>query len=274
MSGGNLRESAPVRVVSLVPSLTAALAALGVADCLVGVTDYCRRGAPSAAARVGGTKFPSVDAVLALDPDLVLANREENRAEDVAALRAAGVEVLVTYPRAVADVAPMLRAVGTAVGASPSAVERAAGAVEEAAAVAERGRPAAPVPVVALIWRKPWMGVGTDTYVDDLLACSGFANLLGGLDGRYPRLDAETVRGLHPRLVLLPSEPYAFDVSDLPAVHELFGRVATRFVDGELLTWHGPDTAAALSELTAVARASAAAGGRHPSADSWARRRA
>lgn len=260
MNRGALRQTAPVRVVSLVPSLTAALAAFGAADCLVGVTDYCRRGAPPHAARVGGTKFPSVDAVRAVDPHLVLANQEENRAEDVAALRAAGIEVLVTYPRAVADIAPMLRSVGAAVGASPSRVDRAADAVEEAARLAERDRPAQPVPVVALIWRKPWMGVGTDTYVDDLLACSGFANVLAGLDGRYPRLDAETVRNLHPRLVLLPSEPYAFAVSDLPAVHDLFGRVATRFIDGELLTWPGPDTAAALAELTAVARALADVG--------------
>lgn len=258
MSAGTPRQAPPARVVSLVPSLTAAVADLGAGGRLVGVTDYCRRGAPPAAARVGGTKFPSVDAVLALDADLVLANQEENRAEDVAALRAAGVEVLVTYPRTVADVAPMLRAVGTAVGAGASTVERAARAVEAAAEVAARNRPTPPVPVVALIWRKPWMGVGADTYVHDLLTHSGFDNLLAQLDGRYPRLDAATVRGLRPRLILLPSEPYAFTVSDLPSVHELFGRVATRFVDGELLTWHGPDTATALSELTALAHACAA----------------
>lgn len=258
MSGATPRESRPLRVVSLVPSLTAAVADLGVAGSLVGVTDYCRRGAPPSAARVGGTKFPSVDAVLALDADLVLANREENRAEDVAALRAAGIEVLVTYPRTVADVAPMVRSVGTAVGASAAVVERAAGAVEAAVGAAERHRPAAAVPVVALIWRKPWMGVGANTYVHDLLTRSGFDNLLAGFEGRYPRLEAAAVRCLHPRLVLLPSEPYAFAVSDLPGVHELFGRVTTRFVDGELLTWHGTDTPTALAELTALARACAA----------------
>src|SRR5690348_2075165 len=88
------------RVVSLVPSLTEAIAATR-RDVLVGATDWCSHPAGLDVARVGGTKWPRVDAVLALEPDLVVANAEENRPEDVAALRAAGVEVLVTAPATV-----------------------------------------------------------------------------------------------------------------------------------------------------------------------------
>ncbi len=88
-----------MRIVSLVPSLTEAVAALGRADALVGVTRWCEIGAPDGAARIGGTKNPDVVAVVALAPDLVLANTEENRAEDLAALRAAGLAVHETFPR-------------------------------------------------------------------------------------------------------------------------------------------------------------------------------
>nr|MBA2528866.1 ABC transporter substrate-binding protein [Euzebyales bacterium] len=87
-----------MRIVSLVPSVTGTLAALGAGDRLVGVTDYCTHGAPHGATRVGGTKNPSLDAVVALAPDVVVANAEENREADLAALRAAGLDVRVTYP--------------------------------------------------------------------------------------------------------------------------------------------------------------------------------
>jgi ABC-type hemin transport system substrate-binding protein len=239
-----------VRVVSLVPSLTEAVAALGLADRLVGVTRYCERGAPDGAARVGGTKNPDVAAVVELAPDAVLANTEENRAEDLDALRAAGLDVVETFPRTVDDVAPLLREVAAALG-DPDAGEEAARAVDEAATRADAVAPRTPVAACTLIWRKPWMAVGPDTFVDDLLRRCGFANVLAGWDERYPRLDPSLV--LRPEVVLLPTEPYAFDADDLPAVRELLGDVPHRFVDGRILTWHGPSTAEALDAFSALA---------------------
>lgn len=241
-----------MRVVSLVPSLTEAVAALGAARHLVGVTRYCTVGAPDAAARVGGTKNPRVDEVLALGPDLVLANVEENRRREVEALQAAGVDVHVTYPRTVADVGPLLVDLAVRLGV-PGAADALVAELDAALARAARDRPGAAVPALTLIWRKPWMGVGPNTFVDDLLDRCGFANVLAGSGERYPRL-GQPPRP-RPDVVLLPDEPYAFGPEDLPALHGWLGDVPHRFVDGRLLTWHGPSTARAVGTFTDLARA-------------------
>jgi ABC-type Fe3+-hydroxamate transport system substrate-binding protein len=238
------------RIVSIVPSLTETVAVLGLADHLVGVTTYCEVGAPDTAARIGGTKNPDVDAIVALEPTIVLANTEENRPADLEALRTAGCCVHETFPRTVAEVAPMLVELGAALDAV-GAAGALADAVELATTRTARRRPRTPVTACTLIWRKPWMGVGPDTFVDDLLRVCGFSNVLVGSDERYPRLDPALY--LRPEVVLLPSEPYAFGEEDLPAVRELLGDVPHRFVDGQLLTWHGQRTAAALERFTDLA---------------------
>lgn len=239
------------RIVSLVPSVTHALAALGAGDRVVGVTDWCTRGVPAGAARVGGTKNPSVDRVAALAPDAVVVNLEENRADDVDALAAAGIELVVTHPRRVGDVAALIRRLADLVG-RPARAEPLLADLDAAREQARRRRPERPLAALTLIWRRPWRAVGPDTYVDDLLTCCGFANVLSGFDDPWPGLDPALVLG--PEVVLLPSEPYAFGSDDVPAVHELLGvAVPHRFIDGELLTWHGPLTATALRELSALA---------------------
>ena len=249
-----------MRLVSLVPSVTETVAALGAAEALVGVTDWCVAGAPDGAIRVGGTKNPDVSKVVALRPDLVVANEEENRREDVAALRAAGVEVLVTYPRAVADVPPLIRLLGERLDSTEAAADLAA-EVEQALEVVPHT--AASVPALTLIWRKPWMAVGPGTYADDLLTRCGFANVLATHPDRYPTVHSEQLRHpgsatahiARPDVVLLPSEPYAFGDKDLDAVRELVGPdAAIHFVDGQLLTWHGPRTIQAINAFSALAR--------------------
>lgn len=239
------------RIVSLVPSATQTLAALGAGERVVGVTDSCRDGVPAAAARVGGTKNPDLGAVRDLAPDVVVANAEENRPEDLTALRAAGVTVHETHPRAVADVEGLLRDLAALVGepdaAAPLVADLAAARLD-AAARAPRTR----VVAVTLVWRRPWRGVGPDTYADDLLWQCGFANALAGWDDRYPRLEPGLLLGAD--VVLLPSEPYAFGPDDRDAVADLVGDdVAQRFVDGALLTWHGARTAEALRTFSALA---------------------
>jgi ABC-type hemin transport system substrate-binding protein len=246
-----------VRVVSLVPSLTDLVAQLGAADDLVGVTDWCTDGAPTAAARIRGTKNPDVQRVVALRPDVVLANTEENRPDDLARLREAGVAVEETYPRTVPEAAAMIRSVGAVLGRG-SAAAPLADAVDEAAGAAAWPDDRPRVMALTLVWRKPWMGLGPATYASDLLWRAGFGNVLSGSEEDYPRLDPALVLG--PDVVLLPSEPYAFGDADLPAVAELVGDdVPTRFVDGQALTWHGPRTAQALPTFAALARELSAA---------------
>lgn len=249
-----------MRVVSLVPSLTDAVAALGRGDWLVGVTDFCTAGAPDEASRLRGTKNAHIDAALALEPDLVLANPEENRAEHLERLDEAGVAVLAPFPRTVAEVDALLADLGDALDAREAAdALRAdlAAAGDEAAA----RRPATPLSTLTLIWRKPWMGVGGDTYVDDLLGTCGLTNALVGFAERYPKLDEGLL--LAPQVLLLPSEPYPFTAEDAPAARRAFGaeQAALELVDGQALTWHGPRTAGALRTVSALAADLAARGG-------------
>ncbi|CAN5120365.1 helical backbone metal receptor [soil metagenome] len=245
-----------MRIISLVPSLTDAVARLGAGDGVIAVTTYCTDGVPATADRIGGTKNPDLQRIIALRPDVVLANTEENKPEHLDRLREAGVTVEETYPRTVADAAVMTRRLGEVLDRAEAA-EPLATTIEEALAGAAVPTDQPRVMALTLIWRKPWMGVGPGTYADDLLWTCGFGNVLSGFDEPYPTLDPSFVLG--PDVVLLPSEPYAFGDGDLGPVGDLVGaEVPTRFVDGQALTWHGPRTAQAIGTFAALARSLAA----------------
>jgi ABC-type Fe3+-hydroxamate transport system substrate-binding protein len=241
----------PQRVVSLVPSLTEWLFAIGAGERVVGVTDYCIEPVAALAGlpRLRGTKNPDRAAIQALRPDLVLADQEENRERDVLALEAAGVSVYVTAMRSVADVPTQLATLAEALGVSAQAAPGLE-AIRTTIAAAER-RAGPRRPTLCFIWRDPWMAVGAETYAGDLLQLSGADNLALHLPGRYPRATLDAFLALRPELILLPSEPYAFSERDLeaflphrdvPAVRE--GRIV--LCDGMALTWPGPRTAEAL----------------------------
>ncbi|MDQ6523025.1 helical backbone metal receptor [Nocardioides sp. LHD-245] len=219
------------RIVSLVPSITEALAT-DVPDLLVGATDWCTHPAELTVARVRGTKNPDLGAIRALAPDLVVANQEENRELDVRRLRAAGVPVWVTaietVPQALTSLA---RLYDEALGlAAPPWLVRAR-ACWAGPPPAPRGRVAVPV------WRDPWMVVGPRTYTGDLLRRLGWTNAYDDGDDRYPHVELADLDTADLDLVLLPDEPYVFTADDGP---EAFTRVPTRLVSGRLLTWYGP----------------------------------
>jgi ABC-type Fe3+-hydroxamate transport system substrate-binding protein len=222
----------PQRVVSLVPSLTEAVAVTA-PGLLVGATDYCAHPADLAVTRVGGSKYPSVAAVLALAPDLVLANEEENRAEDVEALRAAGVAVWVTAPRTLAQAFTSL---GRMLAACDLGRPQWWDEARRAWAPTFDGAPPR-VRAVVPVWRRPWTALGRDTFAGDVLAHLGVANLLAGHEDRYPRLPIGDLRALDPDLVVLPDEPYRFTADDGP---EAFPGVPAALVSGRHLTWYGP----------------------------------
>ena len=222
------------RVVSLVPSLTETVAASGL---LVGATDWCTHPPDLDVARIGGTKNPRLDEVLALRPDLVLANEEENRPHDVESLRGAGLRVLVTTVRSVPQALAVLADLCDHLGpGSPPWLG--------AARAAWAGPVPAPVRrAVVPIWRKPWMALGRDTFAGDVLARLGVANVLAGSPERYPRFDPEALPPYD--LAVLPDEPYAFAPGDEAA----FGGVPAAFVSGRHLTWYGPSLAEARDVL-------------------------
>lgn len=243
----------PERIVSLVPSLSETLWWLHAADRVVGVTEYCvapPHGFP-AAERVRGTKNPDVERIVALEPDLVLANFEENRQLDVARLRERGVPVYVTAPRTVRGAASMLAGVGALVGAADAGRELAQ-SIRRALDRAARRCPDPPLRAFVPVWREPWMATGRDTYAGDLLAACGFAVVPPGEDGRYPEIALAAARDLDPDAVLLPDEPYAFGRADREEFRDW--RARTRLIDGTALTWYGPRTPHAIGDLVRLAR--------------------
>lgn len=216
---------------------------------LVGATDWCTHPADLDVPRVGGTKNPALDRVLALAPDLVIANEEENRAPDLDALRTAGVEVLVTKVRNVPEAFGELSRVLAACGVSdrPRWLDEA----EAAWAVPSPAGPARATAVVP-IWRRPWMVLGRDTFAGDVLARLGVRNLFADHPERYPRVPVPDLIGTSPELVVLPDEPYRFTADDGP---EAFGGLPCALVSGRHLTWYGPSLATAPRVLGEALRA-------------------
>jgi ABC-type Fe3+-hydroxamate transport system substrate-binding protein len=223
----------PARVVSLVPSLTETVA-LSAPGLLVGATDYCTHPAGLDVARVGGSKYPDLAKVRALEPDLVLANAEENRLSDVDGLRAAGVPVWVTGPTTLAaaftSLRRMLRACG--VDPAPSWLDGA----RRAWSSTYDGSPPRRVAAVP-IWRRPWMVLGSGTFAGDVLRQLGIGNAYADSAERYPRTGVEEIRASGADLIVLPDEPYAFGPADGP---EEFPGMAVALVSGRHLTWYGP----------------------------------
>ncbi|MGL5819831.1 MAG: helical backbone metal receptor [Phycicoccus sp.] len=237
------------RVVSLVPSLTEALAAT-CPDRLVGATDWCTHPADLDArgvTRVRGTKNPDLAAVAALHPDLVVANKEENRELDVRRLRERGIPVWVTDIETVPGaLASMRRLFSDAVGLPEP------GWLADAARAWSGSVPEPVARAVVPVWRDPWMVVGPATFTADLLARHGFTVVTGGAEpaDRYPAVD---VSGLDDPavadLVLLPDEPYVFTADDGP---ESFSRLPIRLVSGRSMTWYGPSLLEARRSLDRV----------------------
>lgn len=267
----------PQRLLALVPSLTETLFAFGYGPQVVGVTTYCTEPAVEVATkpRLGGTKNPDLAAILALQPDLVLAVAEENRQQDVEALTQARIPVYVFDPRTVRDGIDLLWRLAELLGCQGQvtpqiqAIELAY--AETLALVAQRPR----VRVFCPIWKDPYMTINADTYLHDMLRICGGDNIFAprqrrfplradlghapeatgaryeARDRRYPRVTLAEMAALQPDVVLLPDEPYVFRHNDLadfapftavPAVQH--GRI--HLIDGKLVTWYGPRIGASL----------------------------
>jgi ABC-type Fe3+-hydroxamate transport system substrate-binding protein len=263
--------AAPKRVVSLVPSDTFTVAELGCGSALVGRTDYCvlPPEVESSVPSVGGTKNPRLDAILELLPDLVLANQEENTKSDLEALAQKGVRVYVAFPKRVADgiahMAKLARIFGVEADARAKELCRRGYEVVhkgEAARVSKRL-----VPTFCPIWMDPLMTIDARTFISDVLAMAGAANVfadrerryplaadlgkappldpakVGDRDTRYPRVTMAEVNARAPELILLPDEPHPFTEADA----DVFRREATPAAergavvrtDGKDLCWYG-----------------------------------
>jgi len=241
----------PRRIVSLVPSLTELVCALGRGDRLVGVTRFCTDPPDIvwALPRVGGTKNPDLSRIVGLDPDLVLVNVEENREEDFQSLSAAGLTLFVSFPSTVQAVARSVERLGAVLEAHEAAAVMAS---EIRTALTEL--PGRGLPVFCPIWRKPWMSFNRDTYAHDLLYWAGGDNVCASSPVRYPVVDLTEVARLDPAAVLLPDEPYPFADRHRRLLGDLEGTRAAKsgqihLVSGKALFWYGARTAPALRDF-------------------------
>jgi ABC-type Fe3+-hydroxamate transport system substrate-binding protein len=248
-----IRIPAPAaRIVCLVPSITETLFVLGAGERIAGITDYCIHPGEETGrkTRVGGTKNFRQDKVLALHPDLVVANAEENRRHEIEELERHGLPVFVTFPKTVEGCMKMIGDMASLTG-SHEAARPVLDAIRRARAKA-LARMVRPAPrVLCPIWKDPYMTINRDTYIDSVIRNSGGENIFAELPERYPQFSLQEATRLRPDIVILPTEPYHFTEADKEAFLET-GCRRIHIVEGELLSWYGPRLARALRELSMV----------------------
>lgn len=219
--------------MSLVPSITEWLFDVGLGDRVVGITKFCVR--PDAwfrsKTRVGGTKNPSIDRVLALNPDLVLANKEENDQPSIDILKAQ-VPVWVSDIKNTSDAVEMMSNLGKLLECGPMAERINKGILSANSTLKLEVKTA-----VYAVWNEPFMLAGNDTFIHHMMELGGFKNLVD--QARYPMLDPEQLASLKPDVILLPCEPFPFSEKHLPTVQTTFPDAKLMLVDGEIFSWYG-----------------------------------
>jgi ABC-type Fe3+-hydroxamate transport system substrate-binding protein len=228
----------PKRIISLVPSQTSLLHALGLGERVIGITKFCTE--PNSwrldKSIVGGTKNPTIDKIKNLRPDLIIANREENRKEDVEKM-AEEFPVWVTDVNDLPSALNMIQDLGELTGHKTEATDLvkkiAAGFEQLSHKVSQRKLPAA-----YLIWKDPWMSIGGDTFIHDMMHRAGLENLFGDLN-RYPVIDINLLREKKCPLLLLSSEPYPFSKKHLSELSKLLPHCRIELVDGMKFSWYG-----------------------------------
>jgi len=243
-------DAAPRRIVSLVPSQTELLAHLDLNDEVVGITRFCERpeGWRSKKPLVGGTKQVDLDTVRTLDPDLILANHEENTAEDVEALDEIA-PVFVTEVKTVAEALDMIRTVGTLTDTS----DQTSTLVGKIISRFETLPDVPSLRAAYLIWREPYMTVGGDTFIHDVMQWGGLENVYGD-ETRYPEVTVNALADKNPDVILCSSEPFPFHQKDkfTADLRKALPDTPIEIVDGQPFSWYGPrllDTPSYLTEL-------------------------
>lgn len=222
------------RIVSLVPSQTELLYDLGLRDEVIGITKFCVHPEEWRASKtiVGGTKKVDHGVIETLRPDLIIANHEENTKEDVELL-------MRKYPVCITNVSTVEDAYFMMV----SIAELTGRASEGARIINDIKNSFFTLPsfkaetTLYLIWKKPWMTVGADTFIHSMMTLGGFENVVGVM--RYPELNDEEIQKLNPEVVLLSSEPYPFKGQHVEEVQKMLPSAKVMLVDGEMFSWYG-----------------------------------
>ncbi|MFM7710201.1 MAG: helical backbone metal receptor [Ferruginibacter sp.] len=227
----------PQRIVSLVPSLTELLYSMALDEAVVGITKFCIH--PDSwfrqKTRIGGTKNPDLDRIRALQPDLIIANQEENNQTDVLTL-AASFPVWLTNVQDYSSALATIQSLGVCTGREREAkqiIDTIEDAWKQVAIPFSK-----PKRVLYLIWRNPYMSIGGDTFIDSLLEKAGFQHVLSD-QKRYPVITPTEIAEAAPEYVFLSSEPYPFKAAHIEELRQLLPNTAIHLVDGELFSWYG-----------------------------------
>jgi ABC-type Fe3+-hydroxamate transport system substrate-binding protein len=225
----------PKRIVSLVPSQTELLADLGLEDEVVGITKFCVHPEKwfRTKTRIGGTKTVNIDKVAALQPDLIIANKEENVQEQIEALEGVA-PVWVSDIHTLDEALVMIEQVGD-ICRKPDEGKDIAGRINASFASLQLSNGKS---VAYCIWRNPWMWAGGDTFIHDILERCGLVNVLSDVN-RYPEIDLDGLQEKRPELVLLSSEPYPFKEKHIAEVQAALPGAQVLLVDGEMFSWYG-----------------------------------
>ena len=225
----------PKRIISLVPSQTELLFDFGLDDELIGITKFCIH--PSVKVKhkaiVGGTKNLNINKILILQPDLIIANKEENSRDQIEELQR-HYTVHVTDVITFSDALAMIRDVGALVGKRNES-EKMAQQIETSLSPLPRdARPS----VAYFIWRKPYMVAANDTFIHAMLEIAGFRNAFAN-ETRYPEITADALQAAQPDLIFLSSEPYPFTEKYRLEFQEICPSARIVLVDGEVFSWYG-----------------------------------
>lgn len=226
-------SSRPERIISLVPSQTELLFDLDLGERVVGITKFCVHPKEwfKTKTRVGGTKQLRCDVIESLKPDLIIANKEENNREDIGRLEKQ-YPVWVSNVNDLDSALEMITQIGKITGANSTNL------ANEIASKFDKLKPTPqPKKALYLIWKKPYMAAGSDTFINDLLSRCGFENVV--LENRYPELTESEIVALNPDVVFLSSEPFPFGPTHLPDLAGLLPNAELQLVDGEMFSWYG-----------------------------------
>lgn len=225
----------PLKIISLVPSQTELLYSLGLTHEVAAQTIFCihPHEMHQKKPKIGGTKKLQFDKIEAINPDLIIANKEENNKEDI--------EVLAQkYPVWVSDVRDLASAIRMIfeIGALTNKTKEATIIGNQiATSFKQLQRLKSPLKTVYLIWQNPYMAAGQDTFIDYLLKSIGFNNLLNTLNGRYPEISENILA--QAEVILLSSEPFPFKEKHIAQLQQINPTATIKLVDGELFSWYG-----------------------------------
>ena len=228
--------ASPKRIVSLVPSQTELLYDLGLDDVVTGITKFCIHPQQwfQTKTRIGGTKSVDLHLIKSLQPDLIIANKEENVKEQVEALR----ELFPVWTSDVVtlnDALAMITAVGQITDTAPRAGEIIADIIFNFDRLIPRKTP---TNAAYLIWKDPYMTVGGDTFISHIMERAGMLNIYAQQQ-RYPVITIDELRTRNCELLLLSSEPYPFKNEHIALFSEMLPNVKIVLADGEMFSWYG-----------------------------------